>query len=620
MLSSSDIDFGKNKMNADSADFVIKSLDPKKFALKTQDVNAKIDFDTRVGEFKSNTDDISTTFPYNEYSTSINEFKWEMDKKKMTFRAPPGNSADFTSIAKGQDSLTFQGGNATYDMLNYILKINKVPSIDIVDSRFIPDSGKVVIEAEAKMRTLNNAKLIMDSVNAYHKFDSVTANIFGKNSVKASGRYSFVNNSGKRQKIFCDDIGAYRDTADKKLHLYAKGDVDTSQKLMVLPKIFYKGRVNISSAREPVEFKGYAKLDIKNPKVKAEWFSIDDYISNDSSYLAYKNPQNEAHRDMAAGLFFDADSSDLYTSFFNAKKSSRDKNLFMANGIVYYDDTAKQFIAGDPQKIINGSPRGNVLRYNDKTGKVSAEGKMDMGLNYGMVESAIAGNVSYDVNKEDPVFHVALGLKFPFDEDLLTYISQSLIKGNGGGENADYNSEEFQNAIVEFLNPKQEKAWRENLSKTGKMVSSSELSYTIFFSDVEMKWDKATRVFYNTKPFSVAFVGKNSIATVIPGYIEMGFKRSGDFFNLYLPAGDDDDDYWFFLNYAAGNMQVVAGEKNFNAKLIDIKPEKRRTDTKDGKQFMYNPGSENKKNTFVNRLKFLQDQNAQEQKAPVKKK
>ncbi|MEO5675737.1 MAG: hypothetical protein ABIQ74_13925, partial [Chitinophagales bacterium] len=619
-LSSNDIGFGKNKLDADSADFVIKSLDPEKFALRTQDVNARINFDTRIGEFKSNTDDISTTFPYNEYSTSINEFKWEMNKKRMTFRAPPGSSADFTSIAKDQDSLTFQGGNATYDMENYILKINKVPSIDVVDSRIIPDSGKVVIEAEAKMRTLNKAKLLMDSITGYHKFDSVTANIYGRKNLKASGKYSFINNTGKVQKIFCDDIGVYRDTADKNLHLYAKGDIDTARKFTILPKIFYKGRINISSAKEPVQFKGYAKLDILNPKVRAEWFSIDAFISNDSSYLAYRNPQNEARRDMAAGLFFDADSSDLYTSFFNAKKSSRDKNLFIAEGIVYYDDTAKQFIAGDPAKIVNEAPRGNVLRYNDKTGKVSAEGKMDMGLSYGMVEADIAGNVSYDVNKEDPLFHVALGLKFPFEEDLLTFISESVVKGNGGGDNADYTSEDFQNAIVEFLKPKEEKTWRENMNKTGKIVTSAQLPYTIFFSDVELKWDKTTRVFYNTKPFSIAFIGKNSIATVVPGYIELGFKRSGDFFNLYLPAGEDDDDYWFFFNYAAGNLQVVAGEKDFNAKLIDIKPEKRRYDTKDGKQFMFNPGSANKRNTFVNRMKFLQEQNAQEQNPVPKKK
>src|SRR5947207_4382330 len=99
-------------------------------------------------------------------------------------------------------------------------------------------------------------------------------NIYGKNSLKGAGRYSFTNKTGKKQYIYCDDIGAYQEPADKKLHVYAKGTIsDSAQTFTILPKIFYKGGVNISSAREPVEFKGYAKLDITNPKVKAEWFS-----------------------------------------------------------------------------------------------------------------------------------------------------------------------------------------------------------------------------------------------------------------------------------------------------------------------------------------------------------
>jgi hypothetical protein len=615
-LSSGDIGFGKNKLKADSCDFLIKSLDPKKFALSTRDVNASINFDTRVGVFRSNTGDEATVFPYNQYATSINEFKWEMDNKRMTFKAPPEETATFTSLAKEQDSLTFQGGSATYDMTNYILRINKIPNIDVVDSRIIPDSNKVVIEAEAKMRTLHRARLIMDSINELHTFDSVTANIYGKNSIKASGVYSFVNKTGKGQKIFCDDIGVYEDTSDRKPHLYARGVISDSPKVFyLLPRIAFKGKANISSVREPVNFKGFAKLDITNPKVKAEWFSINDYVSKDSSYIHFSDPQNETRRDVTAGLVFDADSSDLYASFFNAKKSSRDKNLFVANGIVYYDDSSKAFVAGDQNKIINEAERGNILKFYDTRGKVYAEGKMNMGLNYGLVDAQMAGSVSYDVNKEDPVFHVALGLRFDLDEDLLAFMAQSVLKGNGGGDVADYSTDEFQKAIVEFLNPKDEKAWRDAMNKTGNFVQSDALPYTIFFSDVELRWDKTSRVFYNTKPFSLAYIGKQGIATVVPGYIEMGFKRSGDFFNLYLPAGEEDDDYWFFMSYSANIMQIVAGEKEFNAKLLEVKPEKRRTE-ENGKTYAYQPGSENKKNTFVNRIKFMQE----EAKPPAPKK
>src|SRR6185369_12273569 len=118
------------------------------------------------------------------------------------------------------------------------------------------------------------------------------------------------------------------------------------------------------------------------------------------------------------------------------------------------------------------------------------EGVMNMGLNYGLVQANSAGTVEYNVNKEDPVFHLALGLYFPINEDLLTYMANSVIKGNSGFDPADYTSEHFDKSITEFLPPGQEKVFREQMSKTGKVVSSDQLPYTIFISDVELKWDK----------------------------------------------------------------------------------------------------------------------------------
>lgn len=602
-LSAADIDFGRNKMKADSADFYIKSLDPKKFALKTSDVSAAIDFDKRLGTFKSNTDDISTLFPYNEYRTSINQFRWEMDKKRMTFVAPEGSVADFTSVKADQDSLSFNGSTATYDMQNFILKINKVPYIPVADAYVYPDSGKVVIEAEARMRTLNRAKIVMDTIDEYHRFDSVSANIYGKNSLKATGIYSYMNKTGKGQKIWMDDIGVFNDSTKTNFHVYAKGTIDSSQRFLLLPKIFYKGKVNIASNSEPVEFKGYARLDISNPKVKAEWFSIDNYMNKDSGYVKFTDPENESHKPMTAGMVFDADSSDLYTSFFNAKKSSRDKNLFVANGIVFYDEKTREFVAGDADKILNESIRGNVLRYNDATGKVKAEGKMNLGLNYGMVDIASAGQVTTDVNKNNPVFRVALGIRFDLDKELMAMMSKSISQGNYDEPDADYAADIFQKALPELIDPKKEKAFNDGFNATGNIVKSDALPYTLFLSDVELQWDKTSKAFYNSKPFSIAFVDDKSIARTVPGYIELGFKRSGDYINLYIPAGDED--FWYYFYYAAGNMQIVAGEQAFNEALVNINPDKRRSESKDGKSYQYNPGSENKKNTFVNRMKFL---------------
>ncbi|MCS6990911.1 MAG: hypothetical protein NZL95_03530 [Chitinophagales bacterium] len=617
-LSSNAIGFGKNTLQTDSCDFVIKSLEVKKAALKTTDVRARIDFDKRQGDFQLNDEESNTVFPYNQYSTTINEFRWHMDRKQLSFRAPKGSLADFVSLHPRQEGLSFQGTSAVYDLNDYVLRVAGVPAIDVVDSRFIPDSFKVVVEADAQLRTLRRARLLMDSVSQYHVFDSVTANIGGRNAVKASGRYRFVNATGQKQHFFCEDIGVFIDTTDGQKRLYARARIDSSQRLVLMPRIFFKGTAQITSSREPVVFKGFARLNTNHPKVVAEWFSVHQAVTPDSSYLSFRNPVNEYRRPMLCGLVFDADSNDLYVSFFNAKKSARDRSLLDVQGIVYYDSATAEFVAGDRGKLLHGHARGNVIRFQEKRGRVLGEGRLDFGFNFGLVKMGSAGSFSYDVNREEPTFRVALGLDFPMEDELLTYLANSVIKGNSEAEYADYTGDRFLRSMAELMTEEQEKRWKEQLNKTGFFVRSDELPYTIFLSDVELKWDKSTRSFYNTGPFAVAFIGKNSVATVVPGYIELGYKRTGDYFNLFLPAGDEEE-YYFFFSYASNNLQVVSGERAFNQLLAEIKPEKRRFE-EDGKIFFYTAGSENKKNTFVNRMKFLQEEAAKARKQQQQKK
>ncbi len=617
-LSSNDIAFGKNRLSADSCHFLIKSLDPKKAALLTQDVAAAIDFDKRIGDFRLNDAESQTIFPYNQYQTTINEFRWNMGKQLLTFRAPGGSLADFASLHPRQEGLVFQGNRATYNINNYMLTVEGVPSVDVVDSRFVPDSNKVVIEADARMRTLQRARLLMDSISAWHVFDSVTANISGRNAVTASGRYTYVNHTKKKQQFYCQDIGVFTDPASGQRRMYAVAQIDSQQRFTVLPKIQFKGSARIVSAQQPLQFKGYARLDVQNPKVISEWFPVDNYLTEDSLYLTFDQQENVPRRRLICGLMLDADSNDLYVSLFNTPKFSRDRALFSATGIVYYDPASSSFIVGDREKIVQGNARGNMVRFQDTKGKMYAEGLMQLGLNIGMVEVKSAGSVVFDVSSEEPTFRVAIGFGFPMEENLLTYMAQSVLKGNSDGEYADYTSEHFIRAISEFLTPQQENRWREQLNRTGHFFQEEALPYTIFISDVTLRWNKESRSFYNTGPFALAFVGKNSIATVVNGYLEIGYKRGGDFFHLFLPAGDEED-YYFFLSYSSNALQLVSGEKAFNQLLADIKPDKRQFE-KDGKIFMYHAGSEHRKNTFVNRMKALQQQAAAADKLRQQKK
>ena len=96
-----------------------------------------------------------------------------------------------------------------------------------------------------------------------------------------------------------------------------------------------------------------------------------------------------------------------------------------------------------------------------------------------------------------------------------------------------------------------------------------------------MVWDKENRSFRSTGPIGISYVGTVAINRLIEGaYLEIGYKKTGDFMNLYIPG--DDDNYYFFF-YQNNNMQIVSGNRAFTTALTSIDPDKRRTKTEDGK-------------------------------------
>lgn len=603
-LKSNDIAFGANSMKADSSEFIIKSIDPTKFALRSTDIQSNVDFDKQEGNFKANDEDIATVLPYNQYMTTINSFKWDMAQKKIHFKGSKGADAEFTSIHPNQDSLKFNGSSATYDLNTYILDVHGVPYISVIDAHIFPDSGKVVIEADAKMRQLKNARIVADTINEYHRFYNATVDIVGKQGYKASADYDFQSATGPKQKLHFDEVSSWLDTM-RVLRTKAVTYVDTSMHFTLIPKVEFQGRVRITGNNMPLEFEGFAKVQVQNPNVVVDWFSINNLFTNDSQYVHFTDPYNKGRRNVTSGIVFYSDSSDLYTSFFNAKRSLKDKNIFTANGILYYDEKTKEFIAGDPEKVINEGKRGNIIKYNDATGKVYAEGKMDMGLNFGLVDAQAAGTITTDFKKNEYRTDLLMGLQFDLDKDLLEMLGKSVLNSNFNMEDIDFFSEEFQRSIPEFIDPAKDKSFVEQMNKEGTFKRPSDSKFTIFFTDLKMVWDKETRSFRSTGPIGIAYIGNTAVNRLLDGaYLEIGYKKTGDFMNLYIPA---DDDNWYYFFYQNNNMQIVTDNKAFMTKLTDIDPDKRRTKTEDGKIYQYNTGSENRKNTFVTRMELLQE-------------
>jgi hypothetical protein len=112
---------------ADTSEFrlVSQNSNVDELSLKTQNLNARVDFETRIGEFKSNTGESFVKFPENQYICYMDQFNWYMDSDELEMENSKQSQSDinidtdldlqtsnFFSINPDQDSLNFGSAKA----------------------------------------------------------------------------------------------------------------------------------------------------------------------------------------------------------------------------------------------------------------------------------------------------------------------------------------------------------------------------------------------------------------------------------------------------------------------------------------------------------------------------
>ncbi|HWB61897.1 MAG TPA: hypothetical protein VG603_00195, partial [Chitinophagales bacterium] len=307
-LTSKDFSFRTMDLSADTAALNIKTTGDR-VSFKTPNVSAKVDFKTRIGDFKSNLHNIPTDFSYNQYQTAINEFKWYMDEKILDFKAPAAGPGEyFTSTRPEQKGLKFLGKRATYNLVSSVLRIEQVPEIKVADASVVPDSGVVIIEAEAKMHQLRNAVIYADTITKVHRFDSAIVDIFSKEQLKGTGTYHYAT-KGIKEDIDFGDISTTKETLGKRKkehdiwQLVAKANIDEKDNFVIYPGVAFNGQATVLSVDPLVNFKGFAKLDLKQPKANPTAFFIDQDVDPKTLSLNYaevtKDPNNNK---LSAGL------------------------------------------------------------------------------------------------------------------------------------------------------------------------------------------------------------------------------------------------------------------------------------------------------------------------------
>ncbi|MBL7923743.1 MAG: hypothetical protein JNL88_06060 [Bacteroidia bacterium] len=603
-LYSKDFWFKQDAYGADTSDFKLKSDDASVLAIQTRNVKSRIDLVKRFGDFISNGKGSFVSFPLNQYICYIAQFKWFIDKQEVEFGEDYKDNtklniegSDFVSINPFQDSLRWNAGLARYSLIDYLIKARKVKEILVADASIQPnDSSTIVIERNAVMRPLQEAKIVANTSTRYHMISDATVNVLGRKSYTATGKYAYTDQAKVKHLIQLQRIAI-----DTSLQTYANGVIADSSNFLLSTNIQYKGGVNIMAANPLLNFEGFARVNHQcAEKLPANWFSFKSDIDPNGVNIPITEPKNENYEKLAVAISLSSDSTGFYSSFLSPKKRGADADLITANGVLSYDPKAKVYKVTNPDKIKSPDAPGNLVQLNDANCTVYGEGKMNLATNFGQFKMMVVGNVTNNTNNDSTTFDLLVGLDFMFNNDAMKSMTE-LITGNPTLKPSDDTRTTWVRGMKEIV----------GIEKTDKMISEyslygapkrlpQELQQTIFLSDLKLYWDKESQAYRSSGPIGIGFIGKESINRQVKGYFEIQRKRGSEVFNLYL---ESDNATWWYFNYSRGIMQSISSDSKFNDAINNMKPEKRVAESKgDTPAYEFMLSTDRKKAEFVKRF------------------
>jgi hypothetical protein len=588
--------FGAHSVQSDTMNMSIRALgkdqvkNMEQLAFDTKNIQGKIDFDDQKGRFKANSDDIQTTMPGIKYKTSINEFEWDLKTEEIAFKSD-GREATFLCIDPEQDSLSYTGTRAGYDLKLNNLRVGGVPFIRTCDAFIYPDSNYVQIELGGKMSALKNAKIICDTITRHHVINNVTANIKGKKLYEASGFYEY-NIGNKNQQIKFDNIVGQRvgkgQRSEKRTETRATGDVTIEDEFKIDHKTMFKGKISLFSTNKKLQFEGFSKLELENLPDK-QWFSLNCFADKSDLAILYNVPKNEAGEPLYTGLFISKENSQAYPRAMMPLSFRRDRAIMEVKGLFKYNLKGDELIFGDSAKINHGAPEGNKFTFNNRNSLVTAEGKFNIGSGLKYVTLKTAGRARTNFLKPDepqtdttgfrgsPLsIETMAGMDMRIPEKILKIMMADIQSGSFASTDIDYQKDDFaEKALTEFIADKEDyQKTVANMKAKTLEVPDKHNKYNFLFTRIPMRWNPETQSFIS----NVKNVDLNSVAGIpynkqVTAFIEFRMpSNEDDRMYIYIKSGND---LYYFFGYQKGILSITSNSSRVEEEFKKMKPKDR---------------------------------------------
>lgn len=591
---SKDYTFQYRKLLSPSTEFRVRANEKANWGFEIKDATADIDFDAQEGIFNLNKEGDYLTFSANAYIAYMDFARWQIPQKSIEVKRNKGiGLAELVSILPKQDSLRFMAERSKFYLENTLLESFQVPEIQVADAYIYPDTGYVAIDTNANMRTLQNASISASIVNQFHNFYGGTIDISSAHDYNGTADYEYLDQDGTPWPIRFKEIKVDTGTT------VGFAQVSQEEAFYMSPYFGYYGNVRLQANQRDLFFNGYTHIVADCPAISTNWFRFKSRI--DPSNILIELPEIDSEdktKLLANGIYLASDTISGYAAFLSQEVRAVDKQMFFAQGVLYYDEEISSYVITAREKVENPNFVANILRLNNLDCSMQGVGSMSLGDGKSQMEINSYGVINYDLYTDEMVLDLSLGLNFFFSKELLEKIALAIKDQQPEG--IDLGSEAFQVATNFRMEEKERKELVEEISAFGAPEKTpKELEQTLFMGQVRLKWNPESISFLNDGPIGIASLGETFVNAKLEGHFEIQRKRRGDELYLYLDMGGGDD---LYIDYKRNMMGVFSSDDAIMDIIKEMDIKDRRNEVRGMPPFTYTISTRGKRNRFINRF------------------
>ncbi|MBA4054265.1 MAG: hypothetical protein C0490_06100, partial [Marivirga sp.] len=616
-LISRNMTFNAKDFGARHARFKVNSPDQTKPLLQGNDVRLKFNLEENYADISPEVEGTAAiAFPFAQFKTSIPKMRWDLNAEKISMSKDPDvplESSYFYTTRKELDSLNFNAESAEYDLKTQELKVSGIPYIIVADAKITPENNQVLILENAKIGTLKNTTIILDTLNGYHRLTEGVVDIISRKEFSGYATYQYVNFLSDTFAIKMTDFhlepisegeqtrrSAKRKSSAANMQTVATGAVAGEENLVLGAGMFYKGDMIMYATRPALQLSGFVKLDIKKIKDYNSWIKYEQTGDETDVLIDFNSATTEEGKKVNAGLHVSGADNELYITFLNDKKSDDDEDFFLPQGKLYYDTASREFKIEDMEKAAGNKLSGKVFAYKDETMQVRFEGPVSLfqGSKDFNVTSSALGQGNLETNEIRMNSFLMVDTSIPVQAfDIMGKQIMDVIKNEGADEGLG-DQTELLYKIADIIGERAVKDYEQkSLQGYVSLATLAPLAKPLVFSNVNLKWSAKHKAFYSEGKLGVSNILKNDINGAFEGFMEV--KKSEDgvpVFHVFIKASPEA---WYYFGLEDNRLLVQSSNSEFNS-IISKK-------TNAGKakvgEVAFIPGSDDETLAFINRFR-----------------